>query len=32
MPTKGVISGLARGLDSHVRYRQKLAAEIGKVN
>jgi hypothetical protein len=28
MPTKAVISGLARELDSDVRYLEKLAAEI----
>jgi transcriptional regulator with XRE-family HTH domain len=30
VPTKAVISGLARELDSDVRYLEKLAAEIGK--
>ena len=30
MPTKAVISRLARELDSDVRYLEKLAAEIGK--
>lgn len=32
MPTKAVISGLARELDSDVRYLEKLAEEIGKGN
>ena len=31
-PTKAVISGLARELNSDVRYLEKLAEEIGKGN
>ncbi len=32
MPTKAVISGLAKELDSDVRFLQKLAAEIKVTN
>jgi transcriptional regulator with XRE-family HTH domain len=31
VPTKAVIAGLAKGLDSDLRYLEKLAAEIEPV-